>query len=117
MSKPDLRLYTPDTLDFDPKPVLPFPTRWPTDPKVGPADVIQFTYLYPMPTGAPMDVLNRLEEVFARAKARNVGEGEIIVAVKKVIHSPLVALLVKATPNAVDDVVLETLKALFPLAA
>lgn len=61
-----------------------------------------------------MTVLERLETAMKNLKARGVSDGDIAQALKKIVHSPAVALLVALTPNKVDDAALEMLKALFP---
>ncbi len=62
-----------------------------------------------------MNVLQQIGEVIARLKSRGATDGEILAAIKAFIHSPVVALLVGATPNKTDDAILEVLKTLFPV--
>lgn len=59
-------------------------------------------------------VLDRIEQAITNLKARGASELTIVGAIRAVIHSPAVALLVTLTPNKADDATLELLKALFP---
>jgi hypothetical protein len=62
-------------------------------------------------------MLDRLNEILDRLKAKGIGEGEAVKIVQKLIHSPLVALLVKLSPNKADDTILELLKSFVPAPA
>jgi hypothetical protein len=63
------------------------------------------------------DLIDRVEQAVARLKARGVADGEVAAVVRRIVHSPAVAMLVRLTPNPADDAALEILKALFPLSA
>lgn len=71
------------------------------------------------PTGpgpAATGLLDRLDHVAVQLTAAGKAEGDVAAALKRLIHSPAVALLVALTPNKADDAALELLKALFPAA-
>lgn|GEM_PF-4650191 len=61
-----------------------------------------------------MNILDRIEGLIGALGQRGVADGEIASTVKKLIHSPALALFVKLTPNKADDAVLDVLKGLFP---
>lgn len=61
-----------------------------------------------------MSIIDRIEQAVARLRERGVADGDIAAAVKRLVHSPAVTLLVALTPNKADDAALEILKALFP---
>lgn len=61
-----------------------------------------------------MTILDRLENLLKGLNGTN--EAEIGATLKRLIHSPVVALLVKLSPNKADDAALELLKGLFPAA-
>ena len=61
-------------------------------------------------------MLEKIEAAIERLKAKGATEAEIGAVLRKLIHGPLVALLVSLTPNKADDAALELLKALFPVA-
>ncbi len=63
-----------------------------------------------------VDILDRLDDAVAKAVTAGKASGDIAAALKRIIHSPAVALLVTLTPNKADDAALELLKALFPAA-
>jgi hypothetical protein len=56
-------------------------------------------------------ILDLLRKLFDRLKAGGLGDGE---ALARVIHSPLVGLLVGLSPNKADDMILDILKGLVP---
>lgn len=62
-------------------------------------------------------LLVKLETALASLKAKGVSEADVGVVLRRLINSPLVALLVGMTANKVDDAVLELLKTLFPASA
>ena len=59
-------------------------------------------------------MLEKIENIIDRLRQRGVGDGKIIEIITRVIHSPAVELIVKLTPNTVDDAVLEILQSLIP---
>ena len=61
-------------------------------------------------------LLDRLDETAARLVAAGKANGDVGAAIKRLIHSPAVALLVRLSPTPADDAVLELLKSLFPAA-
>lgn len=61
-------------------------------------------------------LLERLEDAVRDATTAGKGEVEVGAALKRLIHSPVTALLVKLTPNPADDAALELLRSLFPAA-
>lgn len=64
-----------------------------------------------------MDLIEKLEAAVQKARASGVADSDLFGKVKKLIHSPLLALLVKLSPTTADDAVLDILRSLFPLAA
>lgn len=59
-------------------------------------------------------ILERLQELLKRLQEGGIGQGEAGKIIQRLIHGPLVALLVKLSPNKVDDMILDTLKAIIP---
>ena len=59
-------------------------------------------------------LLDALERLTDRVKSGKLTEASATAFVRRLVNSPAVALLVKMTPNPVDDVALEFLKGLFP---
>ena len=49
-----------------------------------------------------------------KLEALKFGDGKLVEALTKLVHSPLVALAVRVSPNKADDAILEVLKTLFP---
>jgi hypothetical protein len=47
-------------------------------------------------------------------KAGGASDADAASFIKRFVHSPLTALVTKATPTPVDDAVLEILRAMFP---
>lgn len=70
------------------------------------------------PATQPLTVglLDRLDDAVERAKTAGKGQAEVGGALRRLIHSPAVALLVRLSPTPADDAALELLKALFPAA-
>ena len=54
------------------------------------------------------------ESTVSKLRAKGTNELDLAAAIRKVIHSPLTALLVALTPTKADDTALEILKGLFP---
>lgn len=67
-------------------------------------------------TGVRSALLDLVEDVTAKVGAGKLSEGEGFALVRRLVNGPLVALVVRATPTPVDDVVLELLRGLFPAA-
>lgn len=61
-------------------------------------------------------ILDRLDSAAEHLRAKGTDGAQIGAALKRLIHSPAVALLVSLTPNKADDAALELLKSLFPAA-
>lgn len=61
-----------------------------------------------------LPLLDRIQAALDAARAKGASEADIAAVLRRVIHGPLAAVLVKLTPNPIDDMVLEVLKALFP---
>lgn len=59
-------------------------------------------------------MLKKLEELLAKLRAGQLGDGEIGKILAQFVHSPAVALIVGLTPNKADDAVLEILKSIVP---
>lgn len=59
-------------------------------------------------------LLDRLDEIASRLATAGKANEEVGAALKRLIHSPAVALLVRLSPTPADDAVLELLKSLFP---
>lgn len=66
--------------------------------------------------GVKSALLDLVEDVTAKVSAGKLSESEGFALVRRLVHGPLVALVVRATPTPVDDVVLELLQGLFPAA-
>jgi hypothetical protein len=63
-----------------------------------------------------MDMLTRFEKLAETLKAGGTSDADTASFIRRVINSPLTALVVKATPTPVDDAVLAILKTMFPAA-
>lgn len=61
-------------------------------------------------------LLDTMEKLAQRVKSGQIKEADAGAFIRRLVNSPAVALLVKLTPNPVDDIALEFLKGLFPAA-
>jgi hypothetical protein len=61
-----------------------------------------------------VNILERIDTLLAGLQGKGLTNGDVATALKKLIHSRAVGLLVTLSPNKADDAVLELLKGLFP---
>ncbi len=59
-------------------------------------------------------LLDLAEGIAKRVAEKKLAEGEGLALLKRLVHGPVVGLIVKATPTPVDDLVLEFFKAVVP---
>jgi hypothetical protein len=59
-------------------------------------------------------LLDLVEGIASRVAENKLGEGEGAELLKRIVHGPALAFLVKATPTPVDDLVLDLLQAVIP---
>jgi hypothetical protein len=60
-------------------------------------------------------ILSLILGLYERLKGSGADDRAVGEALRRLIHGPLVALAVRATPNVADDAILAALQALFPL--
>ncbi len=59
-------------------------------------------------------VLDLVEKVAARVKAGNLTAGDGAAFIRRVVHGPALAFVVKLTPTPLDDLALELFQAIIP---
>lgn len=59
-------------------------------------------------------LLKLLEDTAASVTAGKIAEGDALPLLRRLVHGPIVGLVVKLTPNPVDDLIMAYLRAAIP---
>jgi hypothetical protein len=97
---------------------MPDDKAWDLTPATFPFPGVLSATLKAVPAARdPLDgsaLFARLEAVVERMRKSGAADAELASALRRLVHSPLVAVAVRMTPNKVDDFALAVLKELFP---